>query len=103
MVPYSASTQNIGFENWERVLMSERVKKIAIANPKIAPYGKAAEEALKLKGILDDVQPKIGYFPTSARSVYRSFKSLHIQHEQQYSGWYFNQRQDTTEPIPAWR
>src|ERR1700712_3944932 len=53
------STQNIGFENWERVLMSERIKKIAIANPTIAPYGKAAEESLKLKGILDDIKPKI--------------------------------------------
>jgi molybdate transport system substrate-binding protein len=53
------STQNIGFENWERVLLSERIKKIAIANPSIAPYGKAAEESLKLKGILDDVKPKL--------------------------------------------
>jgi molybdate transport system substrate-binding protein len=53
------STQNIGFENWERLLLSQRVKKIAIANPAIAPYGKAAEEALKLKGILDDVKPKM--------------------------------------------
>lgn len=53
------STQNIGFENWERLLLSGRIKKIAIANPAIAPYGKAAEESLKLKGILDDVKPKI--------------------------------------------
>jgi len=53
------SRQNIGFENWERLLLSERVKKIAIANPAIAPYGKAAEESLKLKGILDDIQSKI--------------------------------------------
>jgi len=55
------STQNIGFENWERLLMSARIKKIAIANPKIAPYGKAAEETLKDKGILDDVQSKVVY------------------------------------------
>ncbi len=53
------STQNIGFENWERTLLSERIKKIAIANPAIAPYGKAAEESLKLKGVLDDVKSKL--------------------------------------------
>jgi molybdate transport system substrate-binding protein len=53
------STQDIGFENWERLLLSDRVKKIAIANPSIAPYGKAAEESLKLKGILDDIRSKI--------------------------------------------
>ena len=55
------STQDIGFENWERTLMSERIKKIAIANPAIAPYGKAAEESLKEKGILDDIKSKMVY------------------------------------------
>jgi molybdate transport system substrate-binding protein len=52
------STSDIGFENWERTLMSARIKKIAIANPAIAPYGKAAKEALKQKGVWDDIQPK---------------------------------------------
>jgi len=55
------SNQDIGFENWERVLMTARIKKIAIANPAIAPYGKAAEEALKDKGILSDIRSKIVY------------------------------------------
>lgn len=55
------STQNIGFENWERLLLSARIKKIAIANPAIAPYGKAAEQLLRNKGILDDAKPKIVY------------------------------------------
>lgn len=53
------SNQDIGFENWERLLMTKRVRKIAIANPAIAPYGKAAEEALRHKGIYSDVKPKI--------------------------------------------
>jgi len=53
------STSDIGFENWERMLLSARIKKITIANPAIAPYGKAAEEALKQKGVWDDIQSKI--------------------------------------------
>jgi molybdate transport system substrate-binding protein len=55
------SSQNIGFENWERLLMTERIKKIAIANPAIAPYGKAAEEALTKKGIFNDIIQKVVY------------------------------------------
>jgi molybdate transport system substrate-binding protein len=53
------SNQDVGFENWERLLLTEKVKKIAIANPAIAPYGKAAEETLKDKGILADIKSKI--------------------------------------------
>lgn len=53
------STQDIGFENWERELMSARVKKIAVANPAIAPYGKAAEEAMQNKGIFEEVKYKL--------------------------------------------
>ncbi|CAN5201970.1 molybdate ABC transporter substrate-binding protein [soil metagenome] len=52
------SNQNIGFENWERVLMSARIKKIAVGNPAIAPYGKAAEEALRFKGIWNEIRNK---------------------------------------------
>ena len=55
------SNQNIGFENWERLLMTDRIKKIAIANPAIAPYGKAAEETLKDKGIFNDIKSKVVY------------------------------------------
>ena len=47
--------------HWQRVLAGNSVKKIAIANPKIAPYGKAAEEALKFYGLNDKVNGKIVY------------------------------------------
>lgn len=41
------------------ILSDETVKKVAIANPKLAPYGVAAEEALKKAGIYDTLKDKI--------------------------------------------
>jgi molybdate transport system substrate-binding protein len=55
------SSQNIRFNNWDRLLMTARIKKIAIANPAIAPYGKAAQELLEGKGILDELKSKMVY------------------------------------------
>jgi len=53
------STQDLGFENWERLLLTPKIKKIAIGNPAIAPYGLAAQEALQHKGIYADIKGKI--------------------------------------------
>ena len=55
------STKDIGFERWERRLLTPSVKKIAIANPAVAPYGLAASTLLKKKGILDNVKSKMVY------------------------------------------
>jgi molybdate transport system substrate-binding protein len=55
------STNNIGFDNVERILLTPAIKKIAIANPAIAPYGKAAVEYLQLKGVLSEVKSKTVY------------------------------------------
>ena len=55
------SNQDIGLKNWEKILISEKVKKIAVANPAIAPYGKAAEETLQQKRILAGIKSKIVY------------------------------------------
>ena len=40
-------------------LTSPNISRIAIANPKHAPYGKRAEEALKAAGLWERVQPKL--------------------------------------------
>jgi molybdate transport system substrate-binding protein len=42
-------------------LLEHRVKKVALANPAHAPFGRAAKEALKNGGLWYDLQPKLVY------------------------------------------
>jgi molybdate transport system substrate-binding protein len=42
-----------------QVLLSKNVQRIAIANPKLAPYGAAALETLKQLGLLEELKPKL--------------------------------------------
>ena len=53
------STQNLDFTNWDKLLLTDAVKKIAIGNPAIAPYGKAAQQVLTKAGIYDKIKGKI--------------------------------------------
>ncbi len=43
------------------ILKDPAIKRIAVANPKIAPYGHAAFEALRAVGILEDIKSKFIY------------------------------------------
>jgi molybdate transport system substrate-binding protein len=45
----------------EKVLLDRRVERIALANPRHAPYGRAAEEALKSWGIHEALRSKLVY------------------------------------------
>ena len=51
---------NAAIDGWKR-LLAQRVKKIAIANPEHAPYGRAAVAAIKKAGIYEQVKGKLIY------------------------------------------
>jgi molybdate transport system substrate-binding protein len=52
------------------VLASPKVKHVAIANPKVAPYGAAALDVLKSRGLVDAVTPKL----VTAESIAQAYQ-----------------------------
>ena len=46
---------------WKAVVTSPVVKRIGLANPKTAPYGEAAREALAAAGLMEAAQPRLAY------------------------------------------
>jgi molybdate transport system substrate-binding protein len=56
----SSTKAGVTVSNLEGLLRPE-VEKVAIADPEVAPYGRAAEEALKSVGLWDEVKPKLVY------------------------------------------
>jgi molybdate transport system substrate-binding protein len=44
-----------------RALLDPKFRRVAIANPAHAPYGKAAEEALRASGVWEALRPKLVY------------------------------------------
>ncbi|MQA37073.1 molybdate ABC transporter substrate-binding protein [Rugamonas aquatica] len=50
-------------------LTDAKITRIAIANPKHAPYGKRAEEALRAAGLWDKVEPKLVYGENIAQTA----------------------------------
>jgi len=50
-------------------LTDPKITRIAIANPKHAPYGKRAEEALRASGLWDKIEPKLVYGENIAQTA----------------------------------
>ncbi|MFC3114729.1 molybdate ABC transporter substrate-binding protein [Cellvibrio fontiphilus] len=50
-------------------LTDPAIKRIAIANPRVAPYGKRAVEALKQSGLWDKLEPKLVYGENIAQTA----------------------------------
>lgn len=48
-----------GLDGLAQLLAAGRVTRFAIANPEHAPYGRAAEAALRKRGIWNDLQPRL--------------------------------------------
>ncbi len=57
------------FSKGIRLLEDEKVVKIAIANPKTAPYGRAAVEAMKSAKIYENIKAKLVYAESVSQTV----------------------------------
>jgi len=53
------STSIKDLKNWKALILTNEVQKIALANPEIAPYGKAAKESLEKFQIMDKIKDKL--------------------------------------------
>ena len=63
------SSKKQEFSKGMEILLEDNVKKIAIANPKMAPYGMATVEALKNAKLYDKVKSKFVYGDSISQTV----------------------------------
>ncbi len=63
------STKQQDFTQGMKMLETPTIKRIAIANPKTAPYGKAAVEAMKNAGVYDKIKNKFVYAESVSQTV----------------------------------
>jgi molybdate transport system substrate-binding protein len=72
------SIKNIDFSNGIDFLKNDNIKKIAIANPKTAPYGKAAIQSMKSANIYSDIRSKLIFAESISQAVSYAITSVDI-------------------------
>lgn len=55
-------------DSWQAVIKSRKLEKVGMANPKTAPYGKRAIEALEKAGLMKEAEDRIAYGKNVAQS-----------------------------------
>lgn len=58
-VLWSADASKANITDWKSVVTDPAIRKVGISNPKTAPYGLRATEAMKKAGIYKEVEPKL--------------------------------------------
>jgi molybdate transport system substrate-binding protein len=55
------SSRDLDVKNWRNLITGNDIKNIALANPALAPYGRAAEDVLRHYGLWEKVNSKLVY------------------------------------------
>lgn len=66
------------FSQGLKIIQSKEIRKIAVANPKTAPYGKASFEALKNAGLLEKTKTKLVYGESAAQTLSYTISAVDI-------------------------
>ena len=69
------STKDIDISSGLDSLLNKDIKKVAIANDKTAPYGKATKEALIKKGLYEKLKPKFIYGESIGQTLIFTLKA----------------------------
>lgn len=72
------SVKKTDFSDSMDILKRDEIKKIAIANPVTAPYGKAAFEAIKNANVLDDVMDKFIYAKSISETIFNAINRADV-------------------------
>ncbi len=72
------SSKKRDFSKGINLLKAKEISKVAIANPKTAPYGKATLEVLKNAKIYNDIKPKIVYGESISQTLTFTLRATDI-------------------------